>query len=52
MSKLGLLILRNGKWEDCQLISQQFVKESTSTSQKLNEAYGYLWWLNGKASFS
>ena len=35
MSKFGLLILRNGKWEDRQLISQQFVKESTSTSQKL-----------------
>lgn len=51
MAKFGLLILRHGKWEDRQLISARFVKESTSTSQKLNEAYGYLWWLNGKASF-
>jgi CubicO group peptidase (beta-lactamase class C family) len=51
MSKFGLLILRNGKWEDRQLISAKFVKEATNTSQKLNEAYGYLWWLNGKPSF-
>lgn len=51
MSKFGLLILRHGKWEGRQLISAKFIKESTSTSQKLNEAYGYLWWLNGKASF-
>lgn len=51
MSKFGLLILRHGKWEGKQLISARFVKESTSTSQKLNESYGYLWWLNGKPSF-
>jgi CubicO group peptidase (beta-lactamase class C family) len=51
MAKFGLLILRHGQWEDKQLISASFVKESTSASQKLNEAYGYLWWLNGKASF-
>ncbi len=51
MSRFGLLILRDGKWEDKQLISSKFVKEATSTSQKLNEAYGYLWWLNGKSSF-
>ena len=23
----------------------------TNTSQSLNPAYGYLWWLNGKSSF-
>ena len=51
MSKFGLLILRNGKWDGKQLVSARFVKESTNTSQKLNEAYGYLWWLNGKPSF-
>jgi CubicO group peptidase (beta-lactamase class C family) len=51
MSKFGLLILRQGKWDDRQLVSAKFVKESTSTSQTLNEAYGYLWWLNGKSSF-
>lgn len=51
MSRFGLLIQRSGQWEDKQLISKQFVKEAVSTSQKLNESYGYLWWLNGKPSF-
>ncbi|MBX3277632.1 MAG: serine hydrolase [Acidobacteria bacterium] len=51
MAKFGLLILRGGRWEDKQLVSARFISESTSTSQKLNEAYGYLWWLNGKSSF-
>jgi CubicO group peptidase (beta-lactamase class C family) len=51
MARFGLLILRNGSWENRQLVSARYVKESTSTSQKLNESYGYLWWLNGKASF-
>ena len=51
MARFGLLILRNGMWDDRQLISAAYIKESTSTSQKLNPAYGYLWWLNGKASF-
>ncbi|MDX2033922.1 MAG: serine hydrolase [Blastocatellia bacterium] len=51
MSKFGLLMLRNGRWDGRQLISARFVKEATSSSQALNEAYGYLWWLNGKASY-
>lgn len=51
MARFGLLILRQGKWENRQLVSARYVKDSTSSSQKLNEAYGYLWWLNGQASF-
>ncbi|MFN0122917.1 MAG: serine hydrolase domain-containing protein [Blastocatellia bacterium] len=51
MSRFGLLVLRNGQWESKQLISAKYLKEATSTSQKLNESYGYLWWLNGKTSF-
>jgi len=27
------------------------LREATNTSRKLNESYGYLWWLNGKASY-
>ena len=51
MAKFGLLMLRQGRWADRQLIGAAFVKEATSTSQMLNKAYGYLWWLNGKSSF-
>jgi CubicO group peptidase (beta-lactamase class C family) len=51
MSRFGLLILRHGKWESRQLISEKYLDEATSTSQRLNESYGYLWWLNGKPSY-
>lgn len=51
MSRFGLLVLRQGQWEGHRLISEQYLKESTSTSQKLNESYGYLWWLNGMPSY-
>ena len=51
MARFGLLMLANGKWENSQIISNHFITESTSTSQNINEAYGYLWWLNGKGSY-
>jgi CubicO group peptidase (beta-lactamase class C family) len=51
MSRFGLLVVREGKWGSRQLISAKWLKEATTTSQKLNESYGYLWWLNGKPSY-
>lgn len=51
MARFGLLISANGLWEDSTIVSQSFLKEATNTSQNINLAYGYLWWLNGKASF-
>jgi len=51
MARFGLLIYANGRWEDSQIISEQFLNEATNTSQNNNQAYGYLWWLNGKNSF-
>lgn len=51
MARFGLLALNNGKWADEQIINETFFKESISTSQSINPAYGYLWWLNGKTSF-
>ncbi|MEO9571984.1 MAG: serine hydrolase [Polaribacter sp.] len=48
MARFGLLISNNGKWENTQIISENFIKEATNTSQNINNAYGYLWWLNGK----
>ncbi|AUC75728.1 serine hydrolase domain-containing protein [Olleya sp. Bg11-27] len=51
MARFGLLIYANGRWEDTQIISEQFLNEATNTSQNNNQAYGYLWWLNGKNSF-
>jgi len=51
MARFGLLIYANGKWEETQIVSQQFLSEATSTSQDINLSYGYLWWLNGKESY-
>ena len=49
MARFGLLILNKGSWEETLLMSdEQYFTEMTTTSQSLNPAYGYLWWLNGK----
>lgn len=51
MARFGLLISANGKWESNQIIPSEFLMDAVNTSQPLNEAYGYMWWLNGKSSF-
>lgn len=51
MARFGLLISAKGKWENTQIISESFIDEATNTSQNINLAYGYLWWLNGKSTY-
>lgn len=51
MARFGLLISANGKWENSQIVPSAFLEEATNTSQNINQAYGYLWWLNGKTSY-
>ncbi|HFS68088.1 MAG TPA: class C beta-lactamase-related serine hydrolase [Flavobacteriia bacterium] len=51
MARFGLLILRNGKWQDETIINESYFNEMTTTSQNFNLSYGYLWWLNGNNSF-
>ena len=51
MARFGLLALNKGKWENEQILNEAFCVESTSSSQAINPAYGYLWWLNGKSKF-
>lgn len=51
MARFGLLISAKGKWENNQIISEKSINEATNTSQTINKAYGYLWWLNGKSSY-
>jgi len=51
-ARFGSLILRKGNWDGNQLLSDSnYFKAMVSTSQSLNNSYGYLWWLNGKTSF-
>lgn len=51
MARFGLLALNNGNWNGNQIINQNYMIDATNTSQNINLAYGYLWWLNGKSSF-
>lgn len=54
MARFGLLFLNNGKWNDKQIISEKWIRESIkphSTDLGRYEQsgmgnYGYLWWLN------
>jgi CubicO group peptidase (beta-lactamase class C family) len=52
MARFGLLNLNKGEWDGDQILGDKdYISEMTSTSQEFNEAYGYLWWLNGKESY-
>lgn len=44
-ARFGLLFLRNGKWNNQQLISESWM-EDLQQSSAANESYGYMWWLN------
>jgi CubicO group peptidase (beta-lactamase class C family) len=44
-ARFGYLFLRNGKWKDKQLISEEWIK-MLRTPSEANPSYGYMWWLN------
>jgi CubicO group peptidase (beta-lactamase class C family) len=46
--KIGQLYLNGGKWNDNQIISEEFVQKSTEPHAEVgmfDHEYGYLWWL-------
>ena len=52
MARFGLLNLNEGVWSGIDILNDSsYFEAMTNTSQDLNKAYGYLWWLNGKDSF-
>jgi CubicO group peptidase (beta-lactamase class C family) len=52
MARFGLLALNNFVWNtDTVLKDGSFKTQMSNSSQNLNPAYGYLWWLNGKDKF-
>lgn len=51
MARFGLMIYAKGTWENTQVVPEIYLNEATNTSQDINKAYGYLWWLNGKSSY-
>jgi len=52
MARFGLLMLNNGIWNGNPIMTDTgYFNEMITPSQSLNEAYGYLWWLNGSSTF-
>jgi CubicO group peptidase (beta-lactamase class C family) len=51
MARFGLLLLAKGKWNNEQIIDENYFISMTTTSQNINQSYGYLTWLNGKSSY-
>ncbi|MES2849265.1 MAG: serine hydrolase domain-containing protein [Bacteroidota bacterium] len=52
MARFGLFIQNNCVWNnDTLLYDTGYKKAMINTSQQINYAYGYLWWLNGKGSY-
>lgn len=52
MARFGLLILNKGNWNGNQILKDSmYFKQMTTSSQNINNAYGYFWWLNGQETY-
>jgi CubicO group peptidase (beta-lactamase class C family) len=52
MARFGLLLLNKGKWDQSVILNDSaYFNDQVTSSQTLNLSYGYLTWLNGKASY-
>lgn len=49
LARFGYLMLQEGVWQEQQLVPKRWIGMSTRTSQRLNESYGYGWWVNSTA---
>jgi CubicO group peptidase (beta-lactamase class C family) len=45
-ARVGYLLLRRGRWQDRQLISEGYLDQALSPCRE-NPSYGYMFWLNG-----
>ena len=49
LARIGLLMSRNGRWKDRQIVSEKWVTESTTSYSDTDipeRGYGYMWWVN------
>lgn len=49
-ARVGQLLLRKGRWNGRKILSKTYVKDMVAPG-KVNNAYGYLTWLNGGGTF-
>lgn len=47
-ARFGLFAMYGGRWNGKQLVSTEYFKQATTSSQELNPFYGFLWWVNAK----
>lgn len=45
LAKIGQMMLNGGRWEGKQIVSSDWIAQSTKPSQNLNKECGLLWWL-------
>ena len=47
MARFGLLFLQNGAWDGKQIISKEWIRESTTSYSDagMSGGYGYMWWV-------
>jgi CubicO group peptidase (beta-lactamase class C family) len=50
LARFGLLFLREGRWQNKQILSAKWVRESTASYSKRGKdsGYGYMWWTGVK----
>ncbi|MBL7962561.1 MAG: serine hydrolase [Flavobacteriales bacterium] len=52
MARFGLMMMAGGSWNGSPIMSDAaYFQDMITPSQSLNNAYGYLWWLNGQSSY-
>jgi CubicO group peptidase (beta-lactamase class C family) len=44
-ARFGYLMLRRGRWNDRQIVSEAWISRAT-TPTDIRPVYGYMWWLN------
>ncbi|MEO8452066.1 MAG: serine hydrolase [Gemmatimonadota bacterium] len=50
LARLGLLFSRGGTWNGRRILSEEWIRMSTTPST-VNPGYGFLWWLNTSGRF-
>lgn len=50
-ARFGLLMLAKGNWGGTPIWLGDFFEKMVQTSQNMNQSFGYLTWLNGKAAY-
>ena len=51
LARFGWLALNEFEWDGTAVLNDtDYIEALTTTSQPMNQSYGYLWWLNGQES--